>query len=178
MNINEFKELQAHYRVPKSNPCELVKKYEILPRHVLLSVSSGVPLGVCVYRWFRDWLVRLKLIRQGKFCSAWSPRLKHVPVEKDPRVVLFWAVGAFDKQSLRLGLQAHLEEFRSIGGGLGVLLTNVPDFAFYSRLGWLVEYLPELTCSNESYSKEKLRYLAWRYRDADVITINCKSLHE
>lgn len=178
MNINEFKELQRHFRVSDNKPFDIVKKYEILPRDILLSARCGVLLRVRIYRVFRDFLVQLKLIKQGKFPSAWSPRLKHVPVEKDARVVLFWAVGAFEKQDLRLWLKAQMNEFRSISGGLGVLLTNVPDFAFYSRLGWLVEYLPELTGSNESYSKEKLRYLAWRYRDADVIPINCKGQHE
>ncbi len=150
-------------------PSALVSKYEILPRPVLLSARCGVPLRIQVFRWLRDVLVGLGVIKLGQFSVAWSPKLKHVPAEQGARVVLFWAVGESDKSALRLELTTQLEQFKSQGGGLGVLVTNVPDFAFYSRLGWLIEYLPELSGTHESYAQEKLRYLAWRYRGADVV---------
>lgn len=170
MQIDEFKALQQHFRDTGKRPGNLVGKYEILPRPVLLMAGSRVPFRLRVLRVVRDWLVALRLIKPGQFDAAWSPRLKHVPSVQDAKVVIFWVVGAYDKQDLRVALTAQLERFRSQGGGLGVLVTNMPDFAFYSRLGWLVEYLPELSGTRASYGQEKLRYLAWRYRDATVVS--------
>lgn len=174
MQVSDFIALQQVFRTNGKMPSTLVSKYEILPRPVLLNARSGVPLKIRAYRALRDVLVGLGVIKPGQFGCAWSPMLKHVPVEPEAKVVLFWAVGSFDKQSLRLALAAQLERFKSQGGGLGVLVTNVPDFAFYSRLGWLVEYLPELSGTHESYAQEKLRYLAWRYRGADVVPCTLK----
>ena len=57
-------------------------------------------------------------------------------------------------------------------GLCSVLVTEVADFAFYSRLGWLVEYLPELSGDGPSYRERKQRYLAWRYRDAVAIHLS------
>ena len=174
MQVSDFIALQQVFRVSGKMPSALVSKYEILPRPILLNARSGVPLKIRAYRVLRDVLVSLKVIKPGKFGTAWSPRLKHVPAAEDAKVVLFWAVGEFDKSALRLELAAQLERFKTQGDGLGVLVTNVPDFAFYSRLGWLVEYLPELSGSHESYAQEKLRYLAWRYRGADVVPCTLK----
>lgn len=174
MKLSEFVALQKHFLESKVSPGGLVRKYEILPRPVLLSARSGVSLRIRLFRWLRDLLVGLKLVNPGQFGSAWSPRLKHVPAAQDAKVVLFWAVGEYEKQDLRLELTAQLERFKSQGGGLGVLVTNVPDFAFYSRLGWLVEYLPALSGTHELYAQEKLRYLAWRYRGADVVPCTLK----
>lgn len=174
MKLSEFVALQKHFQKSKALPSSVVSNYEILPRPILLSARSGVPLKTRILRWFRDLLVGLKLDKPGQFGSAWSPRLKHVPAAQDAKVVLFWAVGEYEKQDLRLALAGQLERFKSQGGGLGVLVTNIPDFAFYSRLGWLVEYLPTLSGTHESYAQEKLRYLAWRYRGADVVPCTLK----
>lgn len=179
MNVSDFVALQQYFRDSGKNPDDLVSKYEILPRPVLLTVRSGVPLQTRVYRWFRDCLLRLRLIKPSQTALAWSPKLKHVPVDDDARVVILWAVGQCDKETLRLELAAVLERLKSQGGGLGVLgvlLTNVPDFAFYSRLGWLVEYLPAESEVFGSYSQKKLRYLAWRYKHAEVVSLICDTL--
>ena len=176
MKVSEFIGLQHYFRDSGKKPDELGSKYEILSRPVLLTARSGVPLQTRVYRWFRDWLLRLGLIKPSQTAMAWSPRLKHVPVNDDARVVIFWAVGQCDKETLRLELAAALKRFKSQGGGagvLGVLLTNVPNFAFYSRLGWLVEYLPAESDVFGSYSQKKLRYLAWRYKHAEVVPVVC-----
>jgi hypothetical protein len=50
-----------------------------------------------------------------------------------------------------------------------ILVTDVPDFAFFSRLGWLVEYVPTLAPPAGDYAERKRRYLAWRYRDAPAL---------
>lgn len=177
MKVTDFVELQQHFRVTGKMPSALVRKYEILPRSVLLTVRSAVPLRLRVLRVVCYWLIALGVIKPGQFGTAWSPRLKHVPAAQDAKVMLFWAVGAFDKQELRLELTAQLERFKSQGGGLGVLVTNVPDFAFYSRLGWLVEFLPALPGDREAYVQQKLRYLAWRYRGAVVVPVSAGLLH-
>lgn len=169
MKVSDFVALQQVFRNSGNLPSDLVSKYEILPRPVFLNARSGVPLKNRVFRWLRDVLVALRLIKPGQFGCAWSPKLKHVPVEEGAKVVIFLAVGAYDKQDLRLELAAQLERFKSQGGGLGVLVTNVPDFSFYSRLGWLVEFLPTLPGDREAYLQQKLCYLAWRYRGADVV---------
>lgn len=180
MNVSDFVVLQQYFRDSGKKSDELVNKYEILPRPVLLTARSGIPLQTRVYRWFRDLLLRLGMIKPSKTAFAWSPRLKHVPVDEDARVVILWAVGQCDKDTLRLELAAALERFKSQAGGvgvLGVLLTNVPDFAFYSRLGWLVEYLPAESEVFGTYSQKKLRYLAWRYKHADVVPVICDTLY-
>jgi hypothetical protein len=53
-----------------------------------------------------------------------------------------------------------------------VFITDQADFAFYSRLGWLVEYLPNISGIGEAYDDRKAKYLAWRYQDACVIPLS------
>lgn len=177
MKVTDFVALQQHFRASGKMPSALVSKYEILPRPVLMTVRSTVPFRLRVLRVVRDWLVALGVIKPGQFGTAWSPKLKHVPVEPGAKVVLFWAVGEFDKYVLRSALEAQLARFKLQGGGLGVLVANVPDFSFYSRLGWLVEFLPALPGDREAYVQQKLRYLAWRYRDAAVVPVSARLLH-
>lgn len=174
MQLTEFVALQKHFRATKALPDALVAKYEILPRSMLLQARAGVPLRIRAFRWVRDLLVLTRLIKPGQRATAWSPKLKHVPVRADANVVIIWAFGHTDKVSLRLGLMAQAESFKSQGGCLRVLLTNMPDFAFYSRLGWLVEFLPALPGDRVAYVQQKLRYLAWRYRDAEVVPWSLK----
>ena len=54
-------------------------------------------------------------------------------------------------------------------GWAPVLVTDIADFAFFSRLSWLVEYVPSLSAPAGWYSERKLRYIAWRYRDVPVL---------
>jgi hypothetical protein len=57
-------------------------------------------------------------------------------------------------------------------GFVPVLVTNVADFAFFSRLGWLVEYVPALSAPAGGYAERKQRHLAWRYRDAPALPVS------
>jgi hypothetical protein len=59
----------------------------------------------------------------------------------------------------------------SLPGFALVLVTDVADFAFFSRLGWLVEYLPELAGQGEAYEDRKARLLARLYRGAPVLPV-------
>ena len=56
-------------------------------------------------------------------------------------------------------------------GRAPILLTDVADFAFFSRLSWLVEYVPSLSTPGDEYGGHKLRYLAWRYRDVPAMPV-------
>jgi hypothetical protein len=56
---------------------------------------------------------------------------------------LIWAVGT-DRETLREACSGFARMQESLPGFAPVLVTDVADFAFFSRLGWLVEYLPEL----------------------------------
>lgn len=98
----------------------------------------------------------------------WEARIKHQPLPEECQGLLIWAVG-IEKSDLRQmcsDLKKHLDRDTKF---LPVLLTDVADFAWFSRLGWLVEYLPQLANCKKDYANKKLSYLAWRYRHYPVI---------
>lgn len=100
----------------------------------------------------------------------WRSSLKHARQVEQGKLLLIWGVGA-EHDVLRpacQGLACHLE---ATPGFLPVLVTEVADFAYYSRLGWLIEYVPNLRGEGESYPERKLAYLAWRYRDALALPV-------
>lgn len=95
----------------------------------------------------------------------WRSSLKHARQEEGGRPLLIWGVGA-ERDLLSPACQGLARHLEATPGYLPVLVTEVADFAYYSRLGWLVEYVPNLSGEGESYRERKLAYLAWRYRDA------------
>ena len=102
--------------------------------------------------------------------GGWPAALKQADCQEEEVVVMVWALGC-TRETLRLACQGFA---RLVGQPMKftpVLLTDVADFAFYSRLGWLVEYLPSWHGQVPSYTEEKLAYLAWRYRDAIVVPV-------
>lgn len=103
--------------------------------------------------------------------EPWLTELSHVEYSSAPKPLLIWALGI------------ERDRLRSICDGIGklqsgspgwapVLVTDVADFAFFSRLNWLVEYVPSLSAPADGYFEHKLRYLAWRYRDVSALLIN------
>lgn len=106
-------------------------------------------------------------LREPKIQHSWQARLKHAPADSVEAVLLVWAVDVADLD-LRAACQGLAEFLAVTPGLLPVLVTDQADFAWYSRLGWLVEYVPNLG-DKQRYKKNKLRYLAWRYRDAIVL---------
>lgn len=101
----------------------------------------------------------------------WRSSLKHGHPEVGARPLLVWGVGterAVMRQACE-GLVCHLE---ATPGYLPVLVTGVADFAYFSRLGWLIEYVPTLSGAEESYRARKLAYLAWRYREALAVPLS------
>ena len=143
----------------------LLVRYELLPQNP--SPVWHQRLSQRVGRLFRF----LGLSRSRYVKQQWELGLKHADgYSAEAKPLLIWAEGAEVQRIRELcrGFQDLLAERTDL---LPVLVTDVADFAFYSRLGWLVEYLPELSGDGVSYRHRKRRYLAWRYRKALVVPI-------
>jgi hypothetical protein len=121
-------------------------------------------------RWLAGWLLRWLEAKGLWRPDPWPASLKQSRADARAKPLLIWAIGA-DRDTLRRscevisGLQASLPRFAP------VLVTDVADFAFFSRLGWLVEYLPALTGPGEPYDERKLRYLARLYHGAPAFPV-------
>lgn len=127
-----------------------------------------IPRGIY---WKMRWLAgrllyfleRIGIIRRGK----WPAALKRATKPNNARPLLIWAIGT-DRETLREACQGFrvldtLPEFAP------VLVTDTADFTFYSRLGWMVEYVPAIAGEGEPYDQRKVKYLAWLYRDAPAL---------
>lgn len=164
--VQETEALRVRLREWADDPeWALLVRYELLPQkpspiwHRRLSQKVGRLLRV------------LGLSRSRYLKQPWHSGLKHVQHPPQARPLLIWSEG-HDRQFVRDACEGmkYLLDGRPVF--LPVLVTDVADFAFYSRLGWLVEYLPELSGSGTSYRDRKRRYLAWRYRDALAVPLS------
>jgi hypothetical protein len=107
-------------------------------------------------------------LRRTRPPEPWLPSLRHLDGSDGAKPFLIWALDA-DRDTLRSACPAFaaaLPEF------VPVLVTDVADFAFFSRLGWLVEYVPALSAPAGRYAERKRRYLAWRYRDLPALPLS------
>jgi hypothetical protein len=102
--------------------------------------------------------------------DPWPVSLKQAATSAGARPLLIWAVGT-DRGMLREACGGFSRMQDSLPGFALVLVTDVADFAFFSRLGWLVEYLPELAGQGEAYEDRKARLLARLYRGAPVLPV-------
>jgi hypothetical protein len=84
---------------------------------------------------------------------------------------VIWALDT-DRETLRAACRGFETLHQALPDFTPVLVTNVADFAFFSRLGWLVEYVPTLSPPAGGYAERKRRYLAWRYRDAAALPVS------
>lgn len=107
----------------------------------------------------------------------WPVSLKQQSTHPKARPVIIWAIGT-DRGTLRDGCTELGKRLASLRGFAPVLITDVADFAFFSRLGWLVEFLPPLAGHGEPYEERKLKYLARLYRGAPVIPVSAGLLPE
>ena len=102
--------------------------------------------------------------------EPWLTELKHVDYGNGGKPLLIWAMNIETE-----GLRSACERIRNLQtrspGWAPVLVTDVADFAFFSRLNWLVEYVPSLSAPAGNYSERKLRYLAWRYRELPALPV-------
>ena len=113
-------------------------------------------------------LLRRTGLRRSQPSEPWLTGLKHTVVDDRACTVVIWAVGA-DREQLRGACAGLGRIFADLPGHTPVLITDVADFAFFSRLGWLVEYVPRLSGPADDYRERKQRYLAWRYREAPAL---------
>lgn len=103
--------------------------------------------------------------------SPWPVCLKQQSIDPKAKPLLIWAIGT-ESDTLREACNGLSNRWDSLPGFAPVLITDVADFAFYSRLGWLVEYLPRLVGEGEPYEERKLKYLARLYRGAPVLPVS------
>jgi hypothetical protein len=130
-----------------------------------------------LYRRFRKSLGRLLRqlhLRPATVVEPWLAGLKHVDNKEGARPLIIWAQD-IDRDELRQACHRIDTLLGSLPGWAPVLVTDVADFAFYSRLGWLVEYLPSLNEPADNYFERKRKYLAWRYRDAISLPVSVGS---
>jgi hypothetical protein len=112
-----------------------------------------------------------KVLRKlGFLVEPWLPGLRHYAAGEGARPYVIWAVGT-DRETLRIACRGFEKLQTALPGWVPVLITDVADFAFYARLGWLVEYVPDLSQPAQAYAERKKRYLAWRYRDAPALPV-------
>ena len=104
----------------------------------------------------------------------WPVSLAHTKQKRDAKPVLIWAMGV-DRNELREAARRLSEVLDEMPGFAPVLLTDVADFAFFSRLGWLVEYVPALDGSGEAFDSRKARFLARLYLGAPALPIGIGS---
>jgi hypothetical protein len=121
-------------------------------------------------RWLAGRTLRWLESKGLKQPDRWPVSLKHHAAAK-AKPLLIWAVGT-DREELRFACRRLAEMRVDMAGFVPVLVTDVADFAFFSRLGWLVEYLPTLSGEGQAYELRKARFIARLYRDAPALSVN------
>jgi hypothetical protein len=127
-----------------------------------------------LYRRFRKSLGRLLRrlrLRPTQPVEPWLPVLRHAEQSDGARALVVWALDT-DPERLREACRGIERLLEALPGWAPVLVTDVADFTFYSRLGWLVEYVPTLSAPAGAYRERKRRYLAWRYREAPSLPVS------
>jgi hypothetical protein len=100
--------------------------------------------------------------------SPWPARLRHAAGTAKATPLVIWAQG-LDRETLREACRGLQKPLQGVPEYAPVLVTDVADFAFFSRLGWMVEYLPELDGEGESYAARKARLVARMYKHAPAV---------
>lgn len=152
--------------------CELAKlareaETDLVRRYAL---RNPPPRRLSMYR--RTRMLVGKILRKlGFLVEPWLPSLRHFKGSVGARPFIIWALET-DRDTLREACKGFEKLLSSSPGWVPILVTDVADFAFFSRLGWLVEYVPEISATAGGYAERKKRYLAWRYRDAPAVPIS------
>jgi hypothetical protein len=164
--IAEAKALRRELKALAGRP-----EWDLLTRYDLLGKKPPSSWQERVWRCGRHLLASMGLISPHVTQYPWLPTLKHRPVSADVKTVMIWALGA-DRHRLRAACEGFSKKLEGGDDLALVLVTDVADFAFYSRLGWLVEYVPSLSGEGPSLQQRKEAYLAWRYRDACIVPLS------
>ena len=139
---------------------DLVRRYTL----------QNPPRRLSLYRRFRM-LVGKVLRKLGFLVEPWEPGLRHFEGSEGARPFIIWGLGT-ERETLRVACRGFEKLQPALPGWVPVLVTDIADFAFYARLGWLVEYVPELSAPAGAYAERKKRYLAWRYRGAPALPVS------
>ena len=102
--------------------------------------------------------------------DPWPASLKHAATSRHAKPLLIWAVSA-NPDTLREACRGVSGLLDVIPGFAPVLVTDVADFAFYSRLGWLVEYLPPVAGEGKPFETRKAMLIARLYRGAPALPV-------
>jgi hypothetical protein len=105
--------------------------------------------------------------------EPWLTELSYIDYCNAAKPLLIWAMD-IGRDELRSACNRIRELQIKSPGWAPVLVTDVADFAFFSRLNWLVEYVPSLSAPADEYFGRKLRYLAWRYRDVPALSVRAE----
>jgi hypothetical protein len=133
--------------------------------------QSPIPPGLYwQLRWFIGRIARCLEAWHILEPAKWPASLKRSGTRAGARPLLIWAIGT-DRHTLRDACHGFARRQESLRGFAPVLVTDVADFAFFSRLGWLVEYLPTLSGHGEEYKQRKASFLARLYRNAPVLPV-------
>jgi hypothetical protein len=162
----ETKALRRRLKLVASRP-----EWSLLQRYDLLGKKPPASWQERVWRYVRHQLASVKLISPHVTPYPWLATLKHRPSSAEVRTVLIWAVG-MDRHQVRAACEGFSNKLQDREDLAPVLVTDIADFAFYSRLGWLVEYVPSLSGEGPSLHERKQAYLAWRYRDACIVPLS------
>ncbi len=122
-------------------------------------------------RWLAGWTLRWLEAKGLWRRDPWPVSLRQHSAGAKAKPLLICAVGT-SRDTLREACTGLSKQWDSLPGFAPVLITDVTDFAFFSRLGWLVEYLPPLAGQGEPYEERKLKYLARLYRGAPVLPVS------
>lgn len=161
----EIDALQRHLdRLASETDDELIERYEL----------KRPPMPPGLY-WKLRWLAgvalrRLKLMRIWR-ADTWPVSLKGSRANAKAKPLLIWALGT-DRDTLRAACEGISRLQESLPGFAPVLITDVADFAFFSRLGWLVEYVPRLSGEGDPYDELKVSFLARLYHGAAVLPVS------
>jgi hypothetical protein len=143
-----------------------------LARYQLLRPSKP-PGHYWQIRWFAGRILRWLESARLKQSDPWPVGLKHHGSAR-AKPLLIWAIGT-DRETQRTACR-RLTDLRVDRIGFSpVLVTDVADFAFFSRLGWLVEYLPIMEGQGQPYEERKARFLARLYRGAPALPVGAIS---
>jgi hypothetical protein len=164
--VAETRALRRELRALAANP-----DWDLLTRHDLLSKKPPSSLKERVWRRARKVLATLGLVSPHITAYPWKVTLKHALAKGDEQTVMIWALDA-QPGDLRRACEGFSNRFKRNSNFVPVLVTDVADFAHFSRLGWLVEYVPKLNGAGPSYRERKRAYLAWRYRDARALPVS------
>jgi len=138
---------------------ELVRRYVLKfpsTEHLSLYRRMRIRLGA---------ILRDLGLRPRRQLEPWLATLEHMPVHEDARPVIIWALD-MERDAVREACRKFASLLSGLPELVPVLITDTADFSFYSRLGWLVEYLPDFDALANQYAERKRHYLAWRYKDA------------